>query len=149
MFVVASDLSETERERLTSSLSLQGMYVTVFTLEAVKTLFAELFCTPKSSMENPSLRVNGHGGSMNRTFIVENYAEDDFGQWATDEVSDEQGHIDDERSCSWTRNDNEYTWQSRPFEGHQVKRRKGKAYGKGKGGFNGKGRVFLDVSCCK
>ena len=29
-----------------------------------------LFCTPKSSMENPSLRVNKHGGSTSRTFIL-------------------------------------------------------------------------------
>ena len=29
-------------------------------------------------MENPSLRVGGHVTSMNRTFIVEDYAEDVF-----------------------------------------------------------------------
>ena len=72
---------------------------------------------------------------MNRTFIVENYAEDEFAQRATDEVTGEQGYIDDERSCSWTWDDNEYTWQSRPFKSHQVQRRKGKGKGKGKSGF--------------
>ena len=86
-------------------------------------------------MENPSLRVGGHGGSTNRTFIVENYAEDEYGQWPTDEVTGEQGYIDDERSCFWTWDDTEYAWQSRPFKGRQVKRRKGKGKGKGKGGF--------------
>ena len=49
-------------------------------------------------MENPSLRVSGHGGT-NRTFIVENCAEDEYGQWATDEATGEQGHIDDETQC--------------------------------------------------
>ena len=49
-------------------------------------------------MENPSLRVSGHG-SMNRNFIVEDCAGDDLGHWATDEVPGEQGYIDDERSC--------------------------------------------------
>ena len=63
---------------------------------------------------------------MNRTFIVENYAENDFGQWAEDGVTGEQGYIDDERSCFWTWDDTECAWQSRPFKGHQVKRRKGK-----------------------
>ena len=58
-------------------------------------------------MENPSLRVSGHGSRMNRTFIVEDCAEDDF-EWATDEVTGEQGYIDDERSCFWTWDDNEY-----------------------------------------
>ena len=130
MFIVVSDLCEAQRERLTSSLSLQGMTVTAYTFEAVGTVFVELFCTPKSSMENPSLHVRGHGSSMNRTFIVEDCAEDDFGQWATDEVTGEQGYIDDERSCFWTWDDKECAWRSRPFKGRQVKRRKGKCKGR-------------------
>ena len=53
-------------------------------------------------MENPSLRVSGHVCSMNRAYIVEDFAEDGFGQWAEDEVTGEQGYDDDERSCFWT-----------------------------------------------
>ena len=50
MIIVASQLSEAlERERLTSSFFLQGMNVTVYTFEAVKTTFLELFCSPKGS----------------------------------------------------------------------------------------------------
>ena len=45
MFVVASDLSEAQRERL-----LQGMDVTAYTFDAVRKVFVKLFCTPKSSM---------------------------------------------------------------------------------------------------
>ena len=76
----------------------------------------ELFCTPKSSLENPSLRVSGYGTSMNRTF-VEMCTEGDFGPRATDKVTGEQGYNDDEKSCFLTWDDNEYAWQSRPFEG--------------------------------
>ena len=108
MLTAASDLGEARRERLTSSLALQGMNVTVSTYKAVKTVFVELFCTSKSSMENPSLRVSGHRNSTNRTFIVEDFAEDEFGQWAMNEVPDEQGNIDDEGSCFWAWDDNEY-----------------------------------------
>ena len=78
------------------------MNVTVYTLEAVKTEFVELFSTPKSSIENPSLRVSGHGGSSSRTFIVENFVVDELEQWAIDEVTGEQGYTDDERSCFLT-----------------------------------------------
>ena len=81
-------------------------------------------------MDNPSLRVNGHGGSTNRTFIVENYAEDESGQRATDEVTGEQGYIDDERSRFWTWDENENTWQSRPLNksspSEEMKRQKEK-----------------------
>ena len=48
-------------------------------------------------MDNPSLRVNGHGGTMSRIFIVEGYSQDEYGQWSTDEVTGEQGYDDDER----------------------------------------------------
>ena len=78
-------------------------------------------------MENPSLRVSGHVSSTNRTFIVEEYGEDDFGQWAKDEVTGEQGYVDDERSCFWTWDDTEGVWQSKPYKGRQLKRRKGKS----------------------
>ena len=44
---------------------------------------------------------------MNRTFIVEDSAVDDFGQQASDEVTGEQCYIDDERSCFWTWDDTE------------------------------------------
>ena len=78
---------------------------------------------------------------MNRTFIVADCAEDDFGQWATDEAG-EQGYIDDERSCFWTW-DNNVPWQSSPFMGRQVKRRTGKGKGKGNGRFKRTGRAFF------
>ena len=130
------------RERLTSSLALQEMNVTAYTLEAVKTVFVELFYSPKSSIENPSLRVSGHGSSASRTFIVENYTEDECGLWAIDEATGKQGFIDDERSCFRTWDDNEYVWQSRKFQDRQVER-KGKGKGKGKGGFKRTSRTYL------
>ena len=82
MFVDARDPSNAQRERLTSSLSLQGVYVTA-TFKNVMAVFVELFCTPKCSTENPSLRVNTYAGNTSRTFIVEDFIEDEFGHWAT------------------------------------------------------------------
>ena len=87
MCIVGSDLCEPQRERLTSSFSLQGADVTAYTFEKEGAVFVELFCTPKSSLDNLSLRVNKYGGSTNRTFIVEDFIEDEFGQRATEEVT--------------------------------------------------------------
>ena len=81
----------------------------------------ELFCTPKSSTENPSLRVNRYGGHKSRTFIAEDFIDDEFGQWATEEVTGEQCYVNDERSCFWTWDNNEYAWQSRPFKSQTLK----------------------------
>ena len=51
MFTVASDLSEAQRERLTSSFSLKWINITACIFEAVKTTFLELFCTPFTPRE--------------------------------------------------------------------------------------------------
>ena len=119
------------------------MNVTAYTFQAVKTVFVELFCTPKSSMENPSLRVSGHSGSTNRTFIVENNAEDEYGQWATDEVTREQG-IDDEKSCFLDVGRHRVCLGIQTIQRSlSVKKRKGKGNGKGKGGSKRTGKAYL------
>ena len=97
----------------------------------------------KSLMDNPSLHVSGQGGSTNRTFTVENFAENEYGQWATDEATGEQVHIDDGRSCFWTWDDNEHAWQSSQFKSREAKRRKGKGKRKGKGGLKRTGKAHL------
>ena len=119
------------------------MDIPAYTFEIATTVIVELFCTPKSSTENPSLSVSGHLNCMNRIFFVEDYAEDEFGLWAKDEVAGEQGYVDDERSCFWTWDDTECVWQSRPFKGRQMKRRSGRGTGKGKGRFKRTGRAFF------
>ena len=58
------------------------------------------------------------------SFIVEDYPEDEYGQWAIDEATGEQGYVDDERSCFWTWDDNDYTWQSRKFQDPKSKEEK-------------------------
>ena len=60
---------------------------TAGTRDAVQTVFVDLFCSLKSSMENPSLRVSGHDGSTSTIFIVEDDPEHENGQWATDEAT--------------------------------------------------------------
>ena len=89
MFIAASDVNEAQRERFTSSLSLRNMTVTAYTLDSVQAVFVELFCLPKISMEGPSLRLSGHESSASKTFIVEDYPEDEFGLWAIDESTGE------------------------------------------------------------
>ena len=96
MLIVASDLNEVQRERLTSPLSVLKMNITAYTLDAEQTVFVELFCRPKSSMENPSF-------SCERT--RRQYKQSD------------QGCIDDEKSCFWTWDDNVYAWQSKKKTG--------------------------------
>ena len=59
--------------------------------------FWNYFVSRKARCKILPLRVSGHVSSMIRTSIVEDCVEDDFGQWAKDEVTGEQGYVDDER----------------------------------------------------
>ena len=93
-------------------------------------------------MENPSLRVIKHNVSTSRTFIAEDLIEDEFGQWATDKATGEQGYVGDEGSCFWTWDNNTYAWQSRPSRIRKFKKRN-KGKGKNKVGSTGTGRSFL------
>ena len=49
--------------------------------------------------------------------------EDEFGQWATDEMTGEQGYVEDEGWCFWTCDNNKYAWQSRPFKGRKLQKK--------------------------
>ena len=51
MFIVAGDLDEAQRGRLTSSLSLRNMNITDCTLDAVQTVFVELLCTDTAAVQ--------------------------------------------------------------------------------------------------
>ena len=60
-------------------------------------------------MDNYSIRVNRFGSHASRTFIIEDFVEDEFGLWATDEATGKQGHVDDKEMCFWTWDNNEYS----------------------------------------
>ena len=99
MFTGASDLSEAQRDRRTSFLPIQGIDASTCKFVNVGVAFEELFCTPKSPMENPSLRTSRYSDPLSRfrslykTFMVDDDSEEEFGHCATDELTGEQGRL--------------------------------------------------------
>ena len=57
LFTCLADLNENQRERMTSALTLRGLDIQQYTFEIVRAILIELFCAPKSSLDNPSLRA--------------------------------------------------------------------------------------------
>ena len=100
------------RQRLTSVLSVQEMDVTTYTFAA----FEELFCL----LESP---IASRYHTLYRRFIFQGGSEEESGYWATDEVTGEQGYVDDKHLCFWSWDDNPSTWKSRPFKSRLLKRR--------------------------
>ena len=53
---VQADLTEQQRERLTSHLAIRGVPLRNYTFHRIRSAFLGLFCAPRSSFENPSFR---------------------------------------------------------------------------------------------
>ena len=106
-------------------LSLQGVDVTAYTFEKVRVALGEMFCTPKSSMKNPSLRTRRFNDpvsrycSFYRTFIVEDGSEEEFGQCATDELTGEEAALTIKTNVYWSLDDNHSRLKARPFKSRQ------------------------------
>ena len=138
VMVVQADLTEQQRERMTSTMVTQGVHVENYTYQGIRQVFTELFCAPKNSWENPSLRG---GRTQGRSFCILGDGELDgaYGYWVEDDDSGEQGFLPEVEDVFWTFDEETYAWVSRKL-GHRKLRRgrpkgKGKSTGKGKKGY--------------
>jgi hypothetical protein len=132
-FICFADLSEAQRERMTSSLTLQGQRVQTYTFAVVREVMIELFCAPRSSLDNPNLRASG---SEMKAFVVLDEGELDGadGYWVEDEETGEEGFLNKFEDVFWTYDDMSWSWVARSFQGRRMRK------GKGKGGLKGKGK---------
>jgi hypothetical protein len=67
MTTVQADLTEPQRERLTSHLAIRCIPLQNYTFDLIRTAFLELFCAPRSSLDNPSFRPS----NQQKTFLVQ------------------------------------------------------------------------------
>ena len=91
MTIVQADLTEQQRERLTSHLAIRGLPLQNYTFDLIRTAFLELFCAPRSSFDNPSFRLF----NQQRTFLVQEYGEleGSTGYWAVEEETGQEGFV--------------------------------------------------------
>ena len=134
VFIVVSDLSEAQRERLQSTLSLRGIRIEDYDFSIVKDVFLELFCAPKSSLDNPSLRVSGQG-THQRSFCVleDGTLEGTSGYWVQDDETGQEGFVGEFEDTFWTYDDTEWVWQTSPVKKRFLRRGPPKGNSKGKG----------------
>ena len=68
---------------------LERLRVQAYTFDIVRDVFLELFCMPKSSLDNPNLRASAGP----RAFCILEQGElcDEYGYWAEDDDTGEVG----------------------------------------------------------
>ena len=83
--ITQSELSDQQRERLTSAMSLRNISLENYSYEMLKTHYHELFITTRTSIQDPSIRPQG-GNRSNTFFIIEQGEYDgEEGFWVEDE----------------------------------------------------------------
>ena len=119
IFVSLSDLTQDQRQVLTSLMAHRNRVLADYRLNELREVYLEIFCTTKTSVDNPLLAPSGHGGRKTFLVIEEGYLDNQEGYWVELVVSG-----------AFPRKENE-----RGFKGQRK--------GKGKGRKGSRGRRFL------
>ena len=137
LFVSRAELSFDHRMSLTSIMAHRGIDLVGLDAGTLGDIFIEMFCNPRTAVDNPLLNNTGHGGR--RSFIVMDEGELDgsFGCWAEDDDDGAEGFLDAHEDIFYIYDEQNDSWFQRRFQGRRS--RKGK--GKGRGGKSrGRGR---------
>ena len=150
LLVVLADLSEQQRERLTSYWTLKDRKIQQLTYQEVNDMFRELCCNNKTGLDNPYMNT----APMSKAFICleAGTMDDQPGHWAEDEQGD-VGFLPDYEDKFYVFDDSQQCWLTRTFRSRVTRRGKGKGKGKGKKGRSrfrpygkGKGKSAKGVS---
>ena len=142
IFVSLADLSQDQRNTLTSIMTHRGRTLDQYNIQELRDLFLEMFCTTKTAVDNPMMQPSGM--AQRRSFLVleEGELEGTDGYWAEDDEDGAEGFLDALEDDFWVYDDADYTWYQRRFQGRQTRRGKGKGKRKGKGKGRGGRRFF-------
>ena len=98
MTIVQAGLTEQQRERLTSHLAIRGIPMQNYTFDILRTAVVEIFCAPRSPLDNPSFRPS----NQQRTFLVRDYGEleGSTGYWAAADKNGQAGLVNNLKTFS-------------------------------------------------
>eukprot|EP00439_Symbiodinium_sp_Y106_P057234 s2413_g8.t1 len=85
--LLPSSLSDTQDQRqvLTSLMAHRNRVLADYRLDELREVYLEIFCTTKTSVDNPLLAPSGHGGRKTSLVIDEGYLGSHEGYWVENE----------------------------------------------------------------
>ena len=144
IFVSLSDLTQDQRQVLTSLMAHRNRVLADYNTAELREVYLEIFCTTKTTVDNPLLAPSGHGGRKTFLVIEEGYLDGSEGYWVEDEDDGAEGFLEADEDAFWIYDEENYSWFQRRFQGRRMKRGfKGRRKGKGKGGKGSSGKRFF------
>ena len=128
-----ADLSQDQRNTLTSLMTHRGRVLQQYTTTELRTVFIEMFCTTKTSVDNPLMQPTGAGGRRSFLVFEEGELDGTYGFWAEDEEDGIEGFLDALDDVFWVYDEQNFSWFQRRFQGRRARKGKGKGRRKGKG----------------
>ena len=128
-----ADLSQDQRNTLTSLMTHRGRVLQQYTTTELRTVFIEMFCTTKTSVDNPLMQPTGAGGRRSFLVLDEGELNGTYGYWAEDEEDGTEGFLDALDDVFWVYDEQNFSWLQRRFQGRRARKGKGKGRRKGKG----------------
>eukprot|EP00435_Cladocopium_sp_Y103_P069800 s702_g34.t1 len=94
IFVSLADLTQDQRNTLTSIMTHRGRTLDQYNVQELRDLFLEMFCTTKTAVDNPMIQPSASG--QRRSFLVLEGGDLDGtdGYWAEDEDDGAEGFLD-------------------------------------------------------
>ena len=126
-FIIQSELSDQQRERLISAMSLGNISLENYTYEMMKTQYHDLFITTRTSIQDPSIRPSG-GNRSNIFYILEQGEyKGEEGFWVEDKEGQEGFMPTNDEETFWVLEEND-AFIARKVSGRifRFKKRKGK-----------------------
>ena len=133
MFVSLVDLTQDQRQVLTSLIAHRDRPLADYRIEELREVYVEVFCTTRTSVENPLLAPSGNAGRKSFLIIDEGYLDQHEGFWVEAEDDGAEGFLELDEDAFWAHDDSA-AWFQRRSQGRRMKRgQTGRRKGKGKG----------------
>ena len=111
----------------------RGRVLQQYTTIELRTVFIEMVCATKTSVDNPLMQPTGAGGRRSFLVLDEGELDGTYGYWAEDEEDGTEGFLDALDDVFWVYDEQNFSWFQRRFQGRRARKGKGKGRRKGKG----------------
>ena len=109
IFVSLADLTQDQRNTLTSIMTHRGRTLAQYNVQELRDLSLEMFCATRTAVDNPMMQPSGM--AQRRSFLVMDEDEIDgtTGYWAEDEDDGAEGFLEAVDDVFWVYDYIEYT----------------------------------------